>query len=201
MSTATKGIKMSTKRKVYSTEFKTKLVLKVLKNEKTVNEIARENNLTPKNLQNWKKIFLENAEMALEPSKAVKEYKDEIFELKATNDTYAKVVGKMTVEKEWLEKKPQSLGLSEKKAMIEPELETISIVNQYKLLNISRSSLYYEPVINDRKEAIQAQIQTIFENIPIYGSIKVHQQLLEDGYKVSLNTVASYRHYYSYSGD
>ena len=29
--------------------------------------------------------------------------------------------------------------------------------------------------------------------IPIYGEKKVHQQLLEDGVKVSLNTVARYR--------
>jgi putative transposase len=33
----------------------------------------------------------------------------------------------------------------------------------------------------------------VFEQIPIYGERKVHQQLLEDGFKVSLNTVARYR--------
>jgi putative transposase len=33
----------------------------------------------------------------------------------------------------------------------------------------------------------------ILEQIPIYGEKKVHQQLLEDGFKVSLNTVARYR--------
>jgi putative transposase len=33
----------------------------------------------------------------------------------------------------------------------------------------------------------------VFEQIPIYGEKKVHQQLLEDGFKVSLNTVARYR--------
>ena len=33
----------------------------------------------------------------------------------------------------------------------------------------------------------------MFEQIPIYGEKKVHKQLLEDGYKVSLNTVARYR--------
>jgi hypothetical protein len=33
----------------------------------------------------------------------------------------------------------------------------------------------------------------VFEQIPTYGEKKVHQQLLEDGFKVSLNTVARYR--------
>ena len=63
---------MSRKRTVYSAKFKSKLVLDVLKNEKTLQEIASANNITPKNLQNWKKNILDNVEIAMEPSKAVK---------------------------------------------------------------------------------------------------------------------------------
>jgi putative transposase len=66
------------KRTIYSAELKSKLVLEDLKNEKTLQEIASTNNITPKNLQNWKKTFLENAEIAMEPAKAVKEYKEEL---------------------------------------------------------------------------------------------------------------------------
>ena len=51
------------------------MVLEVLKGEKTLNQIANENNILPKNLINWKKTFLENMEIALDPAKAVKEYK------------------------------------------------------------------------------------------------------------------------------
>jgi len=94
---------MSTKRRVFIVEFKTKLVLEVLKNDKTLNEIA------PKNLQNWKKIFLENAEMAMEPAKTIKEYKDENIKLQSKIDDYAKIVGKMTIEKEWLGGKASKL--------------------------------------------------------------------------------------------
>ena len=65
---------MSTKRTTYSAEFKTKIVIEVLRNDKTLTEIASENNVTPKNIQNWKKIFLENASMAMEPEKAIKGY-------------------------------------------------------------------------------------------------------------------------------
>ena len=39
--------------------------------------------IIPKNIQNWKNIFLANAVVAMEPAKAVKEYKDEIEKLKA----------------------------------------------------------------------------------------------------------------------
>ena len=62
---------MSRTRTVYTAEFKTRLVLEVLKEEQTLVEIASKNKITPKNLQNWKKIFFENAEMAMEPSKAL----------------------------------------------------------------------------------------------------------------------------------
>jgi putative transposase len=91
---------MSRKRTIYTTEFKTKMVLEVLKGEKTLNEIASKHNVLTKNLQNWKATFIANAEMAMEPSKAIKEYKDEIKELQERNDEYAKVVGKMTVERD-----------------------------------------------------------------------------------------------------
>jgi len=55
---------MNRKKTKYSTELKTKLVLK---GEKTLNEIASANNIIPKNLQNWKATFLSNAELAMEP--------------------------------------------------------------------------------------------------------------------------------------
>jgi len=59
---------MGKKITIYSAEFKSKLVLELLKNEKTAAEIASVNNITPQNLNNWKKIFLDNAVIAMEPS-------------------------------------------------------------------------------------------------------------------------------------
>jgi len=91
---------MSRKRTSYTAEFKSKLVLEVLKNEKTLGEIASSNEVTPKNLQNWKKIFVENAEIAMEPSKAVKEYKEELLAAREQNEMLTRIVGKVTVEKE-----------------------------------------------------------------------------------------------------
>lgn len=184
---------MSKKMTKYSTEFKTKIVLEVLKGDKTINEIATLNNITPKNIQNWKKIFLENAEMAMEPSIAVKEYKEEIEKLKATNDEYAKTVGKLTVERDWLEGKLKSLDSLNKKELVGSEQKNISITRQTELLGIARSSLYYSPVINEKEIAIKNRIQAIHSEIPIYGYLKVHQQLLEDGFDISPNTVQKYR--------
>jgi putative transposase len=184
---------MSTKRTTYSAEFKTKIVIEVLRNEKTLAEIASENNVTPKNIQNWKKIFLENASMAMEPEKAIKGYKSENIKLQKTIDDYAKTVGQLTLEKSWLVGKLKSLDLTTKKSMIESELEKISVVNQCEMIGLCRANHYYEPVINENIVLIKVHIEKIYEEIPIYGSLKVHQQLLEDGYSVCVNSVQKYR--------
>lgn len=185
---------MSKTRTVYKAEFKTRLVLEVLKEEKTLAQIAIENNITPKNLQNWKKIFLDNAEMAMEPSKAVNEYKNECIRLQAEVDEYAKKVGQLTLEKDWAVGKLKDLDLSKKLEMVdESESKVLSVVKQCGLLDLTRSNLYYEPVVNEKKIAIKKNIQKIFEEIPIYGAKKVHRQLLENGFDVSLNTVIAYR--------
>jgi putative transposase len=184
---------MSRKMKQYSTEFKTKIVLEVLAGDKTLNEIASANNIIPKNIMNWKKIFLENAQMAMEPSKAIKEYKDENLKLQDELDEYAKALGKITIERDWAVGKLKSLDLSNKKALVESKLEEISISRQCELISLNRTNLYYVSVLNPIKDAIKTEIQKIFEDIPCYGYLKVHKELLERGHSVCLNTVREYR--------
>lgn len=184
---------MSRKRTVYPTQLKTQLVLELLKGEKTVNEIATEHNILPKNLKNWKETFLANAQLAMEPSLAIKEYKDEVALLNEKIDKYAKVVGKITVERDWAVGKLQSLDLSSKQEIVEVEAKQISLSRQCELLSISRSHFYYTPVVNEKRDEIKEHIKKVYEEIPIYGERKVHQQLLEDGFSVSLNSVSAYR--------
>ena len=74
---------MSKKRTNYTSAFKTKLVLELLQNQDTLAEIASKHNILPQNLVNWKKTFLANAEIAMEPSKAVKEYKESLLNHKS----------------------------------------------------------------------------------------------------------------------
>jgi len=105
---------MSRKMTKYSTQFKTKIVLEILREEKTLNEIASEYNIIPKNIMNWKKIFLENTEVAMEPAKAVKEYKDEINNLNKKVDEYAKKVGQLTLEKDWAVGRPPNTSWANK---------------------------------------------------------------------------------------
>ncbi len=85
------------------------------------------------------------------------------------------------------------MGGSDKKKLIEPKLESLSVSLQCDLLNLSRSTFYYTAKVNNKKHEIQQEIAKVFDKTPIYGAKKVHQQLLENGVKASLNTVATYR--------
>ena len=53
------------KKRQFSPEYKSKLVLESLKEEKTLSEIAAREGISRVQLQNWKKEFLENAVPAL----------------------------------------------------------------------------------------------------------------------------------------
>ena len=116
---------MSVKRKSYSADFKAKLVLEVLEGEKTVNEIASQYKVLPASLKSWKKQFLENMSLAFDKSTVVKEYKDEIEELKKSKDSMAKKLGETIVEKDFLVEKLVSLASSkERKSLLNTKLIT-----------------------------------------------------------------------------
>ncbi|MDQ7085912.1 MAG: transposase [Sulfurovum sp.] len=93
---------MSRKRKTYSAEYKAKLVVEVLREEKTLNEIASSYEVLPKSLQNWKKQFLENASLAFDKSAIVKEYKEQIETLEREKDATSKKLGEVIVERDFV---------------------------------------------------------------------------------------------------
>ena len=183
---------MSNKKRTYTSAFKTKIVLEALREEKSIAELSVKYNITPKNIHNWKATFLSNAEIAMEPSKCIAEYKQAAKELNQQVAEYAKKVGELTMEKEFLEGKLKSLALSDRKLMIDAK-HILPINKQAELLSIARSTIYYKPVENAYKKSVLEQLKKIHDEIPCYGYIKAHKQLLEDGYSISENTVHKYR--------
>lgn len=189
---------MSKKRKVYSADFKAKLVLKVLEGEKTLNEIASEYGVLPKSLKDWKKQFLENMSLAFDKSAVVKEYKEEIEELKSSNDNLAKKVGNLTIEKDFLEGKLESLVSSKTRRDLVDTEHKLSINKQCKLLNISKSSLYYEPVKKfSRKRDLEIlnALNDIYSEFPYYGTRRLVTALENEGFKVGRKLIKNMMEY------
>ena len=189
---------MSTKRKTYSAEFKAKLVLEVLKEEQSLNEIASKYSMVPKNLINWKNQFLENMPLAFDKSTVVKEYKDEIEILQKSNDSLAKKVGNLTIEKDFLEGKLVSLASSkERQSLVDTKLP-ISQNKQCKLLHIHKSSLYYEPkkLFATGEDVLMLDaINDIYSDFPSYGSRRIQKQLVRNGYNVGKKLVRKAMNY------
>lgn len=65
----------------------------------------------------------------------------------------------------------------QRKNFIEKDNQQISLKRQAQLFDISRSSLYYQPRINQQDIAIMNLIDEIYTELPFYGSRRIRKQL------------------------
>ena len=99
---------MSRTKRTFSPEFKAKLVLEVLKGEKELNVIATENYIQPNLLRNWKKEFLDNASVVFDDSRE-DNLREKLASERKEKDQYAKKVGQLTMQVDWLKKKSEEM--------------------------------------------------------------------------------------------
>ena len=184
---------MSKKQKIYTADFKTKIVLELLSGDQTISQIASKHSLISKSIQNWKKIFMANASLAFNADAAVAEIKNTVVEQEKKIDELHRQLGKRTAELEWASKKLQSLDFKARIILIKSELGTISLQKQCELLSLNRSSYYYQPAqVSQKKLSILREIDNIYTEIPFFGYRKIYQQLIENGFKAGINQVSNY---------
>jgi transposase len=89
------------KRKIYSSGFKTKVVLEALQERETIQEIGKKYEIHPNQISTWKSQFLANANSVFEKGLIKtdnEKEKDELFkkvgQLQVENDFLKKVLGK-----------------------------------------------------------------------------------------------------------
>jgi len=98
-------------RRQFTPEYKTKIVLEILKEESLIGEIASRENINRTQLQNWKKEFLENASRVFAQSKTEREAQQIVKEANEREQELMAKVGQLTIENDWLKKKSaQVLG-------------------------------------------------------------------------------------------
>ncbi|OSS42516.1 Mobile element protein [Desulfurella amilsii] len=172
---------MSTKKRNYSNEFKTKIVLELLENDITINELASKYNVLPKSIQQWKKRFLENAHLVFEEAVPVKKFREKINEDARIIEDLQKALGKATIERDWILKKVKSLG-SNNKSLVDPKLKIISITRQSELIGINRSALYYKKrnMAFESDKILMAKIADIYSQYPFYGFRKISYTLKQE---------------------
>ena len=99
---------MSRQRRSFSAKFKSDLVIELLKGEKDLNTLAAENSIQPNLLRNWKKEFLNNASLVFD-DKREENLKEKLAEERKEKAAYAKKVGQLTMQVDWLKKKSEEV--------------------------------------------------------------------------------------------
>jgi len=69
------------------------------------------------------------------------------------------------------------LSSREKLSLIERSNPEINLTRQAELLGVSRSGIYYQPIIDPKEIQIKNAIDKIYTDCPFYGSRKIKQQL------------------------
>jgi putative transposase len=173
-------------------------VLEVLEANETLNQIASKYELLPANVKNWKKMFLENMSLAFDKSTVVKEYKEKIETLEKSNDSLAKKVGNLTVEKDFLVEKLRSLVSSKTRKTFTDTKHKLSLNKQCKLLHIAKSTLYYEPLKKFSTEwdiKFLNELNEIHSEFPYYGTRRLVTALENEGYWVGRKFIKSAMEY------
>jgi transposase len=96
-------------RRKFSAEFKAKVALEAIKNEKTMAELGHQFEINPVTISKWKNEFLERMSVVFEngTSKKSQESSPDLDHL------YAQI-GQLKVENDFLKKSAKRLGISDK---------------------------------------------------------------------------------------
>ena len=186
---------MSRSRRNFSAEFKTNLVLQLLKGEKELNVLAVENDIQPNLLRNWKKEFLANASLAFD-NKREDNLREKLGEERKEKAEYAKKVGQLTMQVDWLKKNLKKLSDLTTRVNLVRSLSTtkeLPVSTGAKLLDINRTSVYYGglPVSQEELEC-KAIIDHLHTDNPTWGARQMSAQLKLRGYHVGRRKAGRY---------
>jgi transposase len=90
-------------RKRYSSDFKVRVVMEVLKEEKTVSQVASEYDVHPNQISNWKSLLLSGLPSVFEKDSSKASISKADYE-KQINELYTEI-GKLTTQLAWVKKK------------------------------------------------------------------------------------------------
>ena len=178
---------MSRQRRNFSAKFKSDLVIELLKGEKVLNTLATENNIQPNLLRNWKKEFLNNASAVFD-DKREENLKDKLVEERREKAEYAKKVGQLTMQVDWLKKNLKKfVDLTTRVSLVQNLLTTKEIPASIgaKLLDINRTSIYYKgSPVSDEELACKKIIDHLHTDNPTWGARQMSAQLKNRGHHV-----------------
>lgn len=161
----------------------------------TLNTLATENNIQPNLLRNWKREFLNNASAVFD-DKREENLKEKLVEERKEKAEYAKKVGQLTMQVDWLKKNLKKFADLTTRVNLVRNLSTtkeIPVSSGAKLLDINRTSVYYNgtPVSAEELEC-KAIIDHLHTDNPAWGARQMSAQLKLRGYNVGRRKAGRY---------
>jgi putative transposase len=93
----------------FSGELKAKAVLEVLREERQLGEIAASYGVSPNQLRNWKKEFLDKASRVFDESKREKDIRERERAMNRERNELYRAIGQVTFERDYLKKKGREI--------------------------------------------------------------------------------------------
>jgi len=168
------------------------MVREMLKEEKTITQLASEYGIHPTQLHKWKAMAIKNLPNLFSDERKAIELVEASHEQKV-KELYAEI-GKLTTQLTWLKKNLAStLSRVERLVLVDRGDPEMPLTVQVELLSLNRSSLYYQPVPPSQREVtIKHRIDKIYTKCPFYGSRRIKAQFRRENITVSRKTVQRY---------
>ena len=93
---------MEKSRRTFTAEFRAKIAIEAIKENKTISELAQIYQVHPNLITHWKRDFLANAGKVFDSGK---DESSEIKKLKKENEELIHQIGQLSVDINWLKKK------------------------------------------------------------------------------------------------
>jgi putative transposase len=183
-------------RRSFTAEFKSRVVLELLREEKSLNELAAENDIHPNVLRNWKREFLENASMVFDNKKDQQaKAKEQDYEQKIEN--LYKEIGQLTMSFNWLKKNLNKLFDRIGKVNLvrdQKEKAELPVSKQCELLDVNRTIVYYgfKQRPTELELLIKAHLDEMHMEDPCYGSRMLKKALNREGFHIGRKLVKRY---------
>lgn len=186
---------MSRQRRNFGAKFKSDLVIELLKGEKDLNTLATENIIQPNLLRNWKKEFLNNASAVFD-DKREENLKDKLVVERKEKAEYAKKVGQLTMQVDWLKKNLKKfVDLTTRVSLVQNLLTTKELPASVgvKLLAINRTSIYYKGIsVSEEDLTYKEIIDHLHTDNPTWGARQMSAQLEARGYHIGCRKARRY---------
>jgi putative transposase len=167
---------MTNKRTIHKPNFKAKVALAAVKEDKTSSQLVSQFGVTSGQISTWKKQLVSGSPRLFEPGNRQKPDDPETIKAPLYEE-----IGRLKMELEWL-KKNLPYSTKEKRYLIDSQHDQLSIQRQCELVGLSRSSWYYSTA-NDKASTspqdafLMKLIDQSYTQCPFYGSRRIRVDL------------------------